>query len=241
MRGLGRMAGLAVAWAVLTGAGPARAGDDGGCPPRPAGLSVAVESTIAPTSYRHDLDRGQLGRLFRRTSAAAAAAQTRDRAVLGLTVVATATTVTARLVTRRRPDGAYCSWLGELRGTLSITSQAVYVARDFTSDSCAYRAIRAHEARHVQVNTETVRAHLDELERSLRAVALSTGPLVSREPPGNVLPAALQQAIDAVQDRMEHQRLTRNAALDTPEIYRATEQLCDTWSGAGVDTAAAAQ
>ena len=220
---LGRMALLLVP--LLAAAGGAGAAE---CPrpPNPA-FEVRITKKIAATVYRHDLDHTGIGALFTRSPGTSAPG--RGRSVFGLTLAHTATTVAVKSMMAQRGDGAWCTWLTGVDVELAISDQTVYIARDFAENTCQYTTIRNHEDQHVGRNVATLQAFAPAFERAMRQAAQGLSPIVTRQRPGNDLPAPLRLAMRTVERQMEEERYRLNAALDTPENYRRTEAQCPHW------------
>lgn len=153
--------------------------------------------------------------------------------VFGLTTALISSQLSVQTLTRERSDGVYCTWPGRVTATVAFEGPiTVHVAREYAKRTCQHRAVLRHEMEHVEVYKATLRDYDKRLRRALeRAVDKGRFPITDRKRDKidaelrDYFQAAFSGAVAAVQS--EQDRL--NARLDTPEGYRRTRDLCDSW------------
>ncbi|MEO3430695.1 hypothetical protein AAFN88_17710 [Pelagibius sp. CAU 1746] len=155
------------------------------------------------------------------------------RSVFGLTAGRIRSQLFVHTLTETRRSGQRCVWPSRLVAELAYDEPIkVYVAREYRPGSCQYKAVLAHEMKHVEVLRET----LEDYRRRLRAAlqqALEKGFFPYTGQDGELVAARLRRYFEVPYRKAlteaERERDRRNAALDTPESYRRTRAACRSW------------
>jgi hypothetical protein len=130
------------------------------------------------------------------------------------------------------PDlGVGCIYYNEIKLTISL-NQRVYIAKDYSKNSCEYREILEHEKKHVRIDREIVNKYAAKIGEALR---LSINNALARGPyPVNRLPQIQSDMRDYIasvvktqQSLMEEERFRRQQAIDTFEEYERVRQACE--------------
>jgi hypothetical protein len=130
-------------------------------------------------------------------------------------------------------EGGLCFWVGRINVTLRYHSLDVYAAKEYRSDSCAYRAILEHEKRHVTVVRRNIQRYLPRIESALASLIIPKArapKLVASMAAGEAdmerifdkLMTPIQNEIDAVLSREQ-------AKIDTPQSYARVRGKCSDW------------
>lgn len=133
------------------------------------------------------------------------------------------------LARARRPDGAVCIALDEVRGELANRDVEILIDAKYREGSCEHAAVLDHEREHVRINAAALREGEGFLRRQL---ATATRPWAGRwvlEPEGRAIDAAIGRAIDAAVARIRATATARHAGLDTPQSYARTQRRCEDW------------
>ena len=126
---------------------------------------------------------------------------------------------------QRFSNGNVCLWIDKVTATLGLPEQQVYVAANYPEGSCEYRAILAHENRHVAINRDTVQAHVPAIRQALLEGIRASNPLfLSTEPDKQLLARRLQSFTNMEFQVMRAELRQRNGAIDTPEAYRQQQK-----------------
>lgn len=194
------------------------------CPPRGVAIQVRVATPQVEVAYRTDLDRKELANL-------AGMAAVHDDGILGLTISRYALRASSRNAYGRTADGRVCLWVAEIDAVLSIPDMTVYVAREYTPDSCQHRAVMEHEQEHVRITGGLVAPFARQLEAEMRRRLSAVMPVVARSAAAAEAEATrqMEQVMAELLDRLETQRERANAHIDTEESYRRTADQCDGW------------
>ncbi|MCB4823560.1 hypothetical protein [Roseicella aerolata] len=209
--------GLAVAIA-LTLAAPALAAEEaGGCPAGAARVELVLEDPPPVLSAA--------GRIVPPEGGAAAPPGARLHH-LGLTTSRVAWG--SEMETRwREGEGGICARPARVTLRLAQTEHRIRIAREIPEGGCLWRAVEAHERRHVAVNRATLRHAAAEARQAAEAWA---GRAEGRGPTMEAAVAALQeglrQAIEPALAGMRKAREAAHAAIDTPEEYARLGRIC---------------
>lgn len=223
------IAGLVFAGVLLSGtAGPAGAWETE-CRAHTAGSAPTVEVSVVHTPAVHDFtrSRGDLKRISRDVGDAIAPGRYLD----GLTVSELGYRITAQHRAIRIGGRVYCLWPYTIGVELTNRHSTVYVARRYRPDSCAFRAILEHEHVHLAINQQVLHDHRDRLRRDLRRAVRMRFPLFGTDLASLRRDAVehLEDALLAALEPLWADRDERNAAVDTPDSYRAVHARCDRW------------
>ncbi len=131
---------------------------------------------------------------------------------------------------RQTKDG-YCVAIKDVNVYLGFESINVYIDNKYKKNSCAYKVIKDHENYHVAVFQQgvvfyqnTVRDEIKEKVRKLKSKQVRTraqaDALVKSE-----LNKIMQSVMPTVRE-IDKKLREKNAEIDTPESYKATEKLC---------------
>ncbi len=211
---------LAVALALF--AADARAAPCGNARPP----EIRVTSEARKPDYRNALPRAQIGALAGRGH------MTSDKRHAGLTQTRTDFSVRPVLSFVRRGDGTVCASLQQLEASWRIIQFQVDVAAEYRPGTCPYREILQHENQHVAIVQRAfaeadaaLRRDLGDLARRTRPFVLSGTPERAAQQMAERFMAAARPALD----RYSRDTERANAALDTPESYRAVSARCRDW------------
>ena len=223
----GAIAALALA-AALPAAKEARA-DGLRCPARPGGAAApAIRFEVFPPHvvYHHNVDILGLPSV----------GDTLERAptghyILGLTKNPTfVRLVDFRTVNLPLGDGRYCVWVTGVTAQMGDPREDVYIAANYPEGSCEYDAVMRHENRHVAINLEGLREWVPSVRAALSEAAARRFPVIADSlGGGRQVGALLFDAVRPLFALMNEDLRRRNAAIDTPESYRATQAECSNW------------
>lgn len=201
-------------------------GFSSGCAFRPLPL-VRVDVRENPVNINHQQTRSQLTAQPNNTHLRIPGAE----AVAGLT--ANPIQATASLSFDSESSflgGSGCLWLTTL--TIQITAAPeISIAKELAENSCQYRAVLAHEQKHVAVDRELLQAFAKRIEPTFRDFAREMavqGPL-----PSSVMYQAQNTTTNRINIRLQsemtkfqHERDRKQQALDTAAEYHAIASQC---------------
>ena len=151
---------------------------------------------------------------------------------LGLTVGSISARYRTAIRYRKHQHGGYCVWLSGAQVSVGFEALTVYLDRAYQEGSCEYAAILAHEMTHVRLNRETVEKYLPQLRRAI-SNALRAKPSIRvlgvKRQARDAYLLYLKRRLARTLRAMEAQRRRKNAAIDTPESYRAIREKCANW------------
>ena len=223
--------GSALVAAALLGASaatPAQAAAVCAKPPEPASVEVTVAEPAV--EFDHSLSKPELAK---RAATETGHGHGEGSTVFGLTAGQLRSQLAVHTLLEKRRDGVYCGWPARVIATVGYEGTiAVHVAREHPKGTCQHRAILAHEMKHVAVFKEALRDHETRLRKALEgALAKAKFPVTGRD--REAVQAEVGERFEAVFKRAlaaaDSERDRRNARLDTPESYRRTRDLCDSW------------
>lgn len=193
------------------------------CQPQGDGIRVDVAVKVAPASLHHDLDRARLGELSFHGP--------RD-GVLGLATARLRVTVDASYKSRQVAD-AHCIWISALDAKLHYTALDLYIAAEYAPASCPYKAILAHERKHVEIARRHLEGTVRELRSALAALSVpkaSAPVLVERPAEARAeMEAMVSALLEPVLARARRTLAEAQNEADSAEEYRRILRQCSTW------------
>lgn len=209
---------LAALWPGSAGAAACPAGGD----PR-----LRLQVDLPPADIRHTLSRARIGALGGHGH------MTSDRRHAGLTQAKTYFTVRPTLAFARRSDGTVCASLKDVEATWRMVQLQVDVAAEYQRGSCPYGEILRHENEHVTIAQTAFREAERRLRRDLATLAARTAPFVIRAADtrraAQDMAARFMAAAEPALEKYRRDTAQGNAAIDTPENYRAVSARCKDW------------
>lgn len=131
----------------------------------------------------------------------------------------------------RLADGSYCGSFAKVTLETGFKGQTIYLPREFSPESCAYKAVLAHEQQHVSINQKAFEEFLPLIQQQGETLMQRFSPV--RAATASAAQAALQKQFErldfSVFNDMRTAQEERNKAIDTSESYRALEQQCSEW------------
>lgn len=216
-----RLAALAAVLLVLPLPGWAAAcPGDGGVP------DVRMATQLPRPDIRHALTRSQIGALSGHGHLSS------DRRHAGLTQTQTAFTVKPTLSFTRLDNGAVCASLKQVDVVWRMTQFQVDVAAEYRRGSCPYDEILRHENQHVAIAERAFIEAEHSLRRDLTDMAGRTRPFIVGGSPQQAAAEMARRFLAAAQTALDKYRRDterQNAAIDTPESYKAVSARCRDW------------
>jgi hypothetical protein len=128
---------------------------------------------------------------------------------------------------REMPGGGTCARPARIGLRLAQTEHRISIASEIPRGGCLWRAVEAHERRHVALNQATLRQAATAMRRAAEAwapQAEGSGPDV--EAAVARLQAGLRQAVEPALASMRAAREAGHAAIDSPEEYARLSRIC---------------
>ncbi len=127
-----------------------------------------------------------------------------------------------------------CVGIKEVIFYIGVPEFNVYIDRKYKPGTCEYKAIKDHENYHVDVYRQGVKFFKSDIERELKKALNKQKPqyVHSQKEAERVLNEQFKQILKDVQPLVDHinkKLKEKNEAIDTPESYKATQDLCDNW------------
>ena len=140
----------------------------------------------------------------------------------GLTLTNDHLDTRVKSVRQSLPDGRVCIWLSWVEATLGMPEQQVYVANDYPDYSCEYRAVLAHENKHVTINRTVVQSFAEPMRKALQEGVTKINPLIfsTANVQDSQITGFLYTLMRPVWTAMRAELKRQNGAIDTPEAYR---------------------
>lgn len=148
---------------------------------------------------------------------------------LGLTAAKFETRYQVEAHVIESPDGSGCATLSKLTVQLLQPETTVYIARELPGGSCISHEVETHENKHVAVNNAILRDYQMRISNEIRPALRNIGPVrVNNSQAGiNSISAKVQPLLDAALERMNRERLRRQAMIDTPQEYERVARSCN--------------
>ena len=132
--------------------------------------------------------------------------------------------------TVERFSGTGCYWLDAVTVELNFVPK-VYIAREYAEGSCRYRAVLAHEMKHVAVDREILAEYLPVVRERLRNASAELGVIGPKSRGGEAeakrrIGGVIERAVNQVLEKIQAERRRRQQTVDTPREYRAVQARC---------------
>jgi len=156
-----------------------------------------------------------------------------DPYTLGLTVAELAmNTKTTPSIEKR--GAQICVGLSDLEVELDYPNLTVYIDKKYAPSSCEFKIIKDHENYHVMVVQQSLPFFRKDIEDALYKALKDLSPKIVKtnkdiQPTLEKLTDSLVQSMQPVLKHINAKLLEKNAAIDTPEMYRATTKMCKNW------------
>ena len=201
--------------------GPAVIGFGRKCPGSPdTPYEVKVRMEMPPASINHDLSIAKLskGKFHGKILGKAA----------GRVEVKFATEYSAV------PHGnQFCFWVQSIPVILRHSSIEIYIAKEYGTRSCQYRAILGHEKDHVRVAQDNLERYTPRIRSALTSLLIPTGRapqvVASPEQAKREVNALARKLLGPVYRNMFADLKKAQAAIDSPEEYRRVFRRCRNW------------
>lgn len=213
-----------LAWLVL--GQPARAEVEAArlCPPMPAAKTAFSVQQSAPL-FHQDLERAEVARMAGAVlSGHTQQGLTRAEAEFGFDM----TLNVLQLAPRR-----YCAALGRIDARWRLSRLDVYIVREHRPGTCPHAVIRAHEEQHVAIAQRLFLRHAGQVRARLTQWLSEGGRVVAAASPAQarqMLQDSLDEAMKPALEAFAQDLARANAAIDTPESYRAETAKCPRWN-----------
>jgi len=124
-----------------------------------------------------------------------------------------------------------CVSLGKVVFNFKTITSNIFVARRFKPGTCAYRAVLAHEQKHMKITQKIQAAYTRKIIKKLTMRANLIQPFYASnlERASKSLINQLTSAIQPLVKGFEAARAQENAKIDTPKSYRKTRSECARW------------
>lgn len=219
----GRRQMLILLVVLLTGGEAAAAS----CPPpgvempRPV---VRLQVAVAEPAVHNHRGRDEIAALAGRTPV-------QGKLDAGLTRTETQLAVTPTVKLYQRPDGGACVMLAEVEASWRLQNATIDVAAEYRPGSCEHAVVLEHEREHVRLTRRAFEAYGARMEARLRDQAAALKPFHTDDVEGAVQAVTdrMMAAARQVMDQFKAESRRANAAIDTPESYRAVSAKCRKW------------
>lgn len=127
-------------------------------------------------------------------------------------------------------DGENLFWVSGIHLTLAYHNPEVYIAGRLRKGSCEFRATLDHEGEHVRTDREVVKSYAEKMQAALESGNWPTynqpRQINSLEEGKAETAAKLEAIIRPIFEEMKERRREVREALDSPESYQRTYQVC---------------
>ncbi len=127
----------------------------------------------------------------------------------------------------------FCFWVRRTELAVRHPSPDIYVAREYRRGSCPYRAILAHERRHMSTSRAQINRFLPRLRWVLTSLRIPTGArpifVPSAEAAKTEVRALMKQLAEPLFREIGQALRAAQAKLDSPASYRRLRKACKNW------------
>jgi TPR repeat protein len=133
-----------------------------------------------------------------------------------------------------RPHGdAHCFWVAGISAELYYRSIDIYVAKDYSRNSCNYRAILLHEEEHVNVARENLQRFAPRIRGALTSLNIPRADAPIKVASPEAAEAEMHRLFAKILEPEYRDMLAAlqqaQATVDSPQEYRRVRGQCNKW------------
>lgn len=205
-----------VLWPGLARAGPCQAQPD-------ADYRVDVAIEIPPVGVHRHLSRNELGNMTPHGP---------SEQVLGMTA-SRLEAETSTYFGAHAADGGVCLWVDRIHLALRYSALDIYVASEYASTSCPYKAILRHERRHEEVARRHLNGYIEQIRSALSSLAIpkARSPMfaASLEAGQTKVQAVLERLLEPIAEKIRGTMKEAQAKVDSRGEYQRVRRQCNNW------------
>jgi hypothetical protein len=128
-------------------------------------------------------------------------------------------------------DGQFCLKLRRVDFIFGIRKSEIFVDRQYSKSSCAFKVIFAHEMEHVKINEKVLDDFSNKISKEFRKRAFAVKPFYTRDPKkaAQSIIKRLTSEMKPILNRFSKKREIANDVIDTNEAYADTQAKCNDW------------
>lgn len=126
---------------------------------------------------------------------------------------------------------AGCLYVESIKVNIHL-NPTIYIAKEFTKDSCMYDAVMEHEKKHITVDRQIVNKYtkliVHGLDAAFKGFGYAQGPFTKGQLPAQqkIMQEFSQGIVQSYAQKMTEERKARQQAVDTLEEYNRVNNLC---------------
>ncbi len=133
----------------------------------------------------------------------------------------------------RETDDGYCFWVDQARVVLRYRTLDVYVAREYSTRSCAYRAVLAHEQQHVKISKEQLTRYAPRIRYALTSLLIpkprAPKKVASLDEAIDVIDSLFGKLLQPIYQEMKAATDKAHGLIDSPQSYKRVRKQCRNW------------
>jgi hypothetical protein len=131
----------------------------------------------------------------------------------------------------RREGDEVCLWVTKVQVQIGYDDRTIYVAKDFEKDTCEYKAILSHEAKHAVTDDSVLAEYNGRFRKNMSDAAIDggmAGPFkrIFLDDSKQKLAEQIQKAFDRTFADFQAARARAQKTVDTPEEYGRVKRIC---------------
>jgi len=131
----------------------------------------------------------------------------------------------------RREGDEICVWVTKVQVQIGYDDRTIYVAKDFDKDSCEYKAILSHEAKHAVTDDSVLAEFNGRFRKNVGDAAIDGGMIgpvkrIFLDDSKQRLAELVQKAFDRTFEDFQAARARAQKTVDTPEEYGRVKRIC---------------
>ena len=130
--------------------------------------------------------------------------------------------------------GQICVGLQEVTVEFECPELTVYIDKKYATSSCEYKVIKEHENYHVAVFQQAQKFYKKDIEEAVYKAIERLSPKIvytnkEVQPVVKKMHASVVNALKPLLQHINKKVQEKNAAIDTPEMYKETAAKCKNW------------
>jgi hypothetical protein len=131
----------------------------------------------------------------------------------------------------RREGDEVCVWVTKVQVQIGYDDRTIYIAKDFEKDTCEYKAILSHEAKHAVTDDSVLAEYNGRFRKNVGDAALDGGTIgpvkrIFLDDSKQLLAERVQKAFDQTFADFQAARARAQKTVDTPEEYGRVKRIC---------------
>jgi hypothetical protein len=151
--------------------------------------------------------------------------------LLGLAYTEFSPFIIVNVLGQQMPNGRFCIRLNNVDLTIKSEKNEIFIAKKYAPGTCAYRAIMAHEKKHMSINSRVQKEYAVKAKKLITREARRLKPYYAKsvDDGATIALKKLNSRLKPLMVEFWKVREKANNKIDTPASYKRVRRKCANW------------